>query len=280
LKANNTKLDIFTPERRKEVLDLLITNLEEDKRIASVILVGSGAFDFIDNFSDIDLAIVTYTEYDLLSILKDWKEKILKLLDIIECFEVLHTPNNLLLGFLTDEFLEINIGLQNIENISAKRKHWKVTFDKTGKIQQVMNDTWKKEESKNKEPKLVYLVSGSWHYIVCVCIALSRGNYWRAVNDIDYLKKNLLNIIALRYNLKVNYFLDSDQMNQDLRAKMKELLITKLDRREIFNVIQKMTKLFYEEANKTAKHFGDFNFDYLSKRMNEYLKIMEKKLFN
>jgi predicted nucleotidyltransferase len=280
LKLEKSKLPLYTPERRQKILDYLVSNFEKDERIAGVILVGSAAFGFIDDLSDIDLAIVTFPEHDVLSILKDWKEKVPELLDIIECFEVHYNPEILLLGFLTEDFLEMNIGFQNTENIFARRKHWKIAFDKIGTLQQLMEDTWKKEQSKNLEPKLKYHVSGSWHYVVCICIALSRGNYWRALNDIDYLKKELLDIIAIRYGIKVNYFLDSEHMSRELRSKMKELLITKLDKREIFNVIQKLVALFYEEANKTAKHLGNLNFYYLSKRMTDYLVIMEKRLFN
>ena len=60
---------------------------------------------------------------------------------------------------------------------------------------------------------------------------------------------------------------------------MKELLVTKVEKREIFNAIKKITKLFYEEANKSAKCFGELNFDYLSERMTDFLGIMEKRLF-
>ncbi len=279
MKANKSLRDIFTPERRKEILDFLIDKFEEDKRIACVILVGSGAYDFIDDLSDIDLAVVTFPEYNLLQILKDWKEKIPQLLDIIECFEVQHTPRNLLLGFLTEDFLEINIGLQNTENISAKRKHWKIIFDKTGKLQQVMEESWKKAQDKSNVSYFEYLVSGTWHYIICAVIALTRENYWRAINEIENIKKDLLEIAALRFNLKVNYFIDSEYMSNELQRNLMDSFISKLDKKEIFKAIKNLTKLYYEEASKTAKYFGISEYDYLSERISDYIQIMEKRLF-
>ena len=40
-----------------------------------------------------------------------------------------------------------------------------------------------------------------------------------------------------------------------------------------------MTKLYFEEANKTGKKIGNLDFANLAKRMDDYLSIMEKRLF-
>ena len=278
--SKESELKLYTIEYRNKILTKLISLFEKDSRIASVIIVGSGAYDYIDDLSDIDLAIVTFNDYELMPIFKDWKEKILANFGITESFEVIYSPESLLHGFLTDEFLEINIGFQNQSNISAKRKHWKIAFDKTGELKEIMHSSWKKTENKTLLPRFEYLVSGSWHYIRCALTALYRENYWRTIVEIENLKNEWLEIIALREKSKVNTIIRSQNLPKELDGKLRELLIPNVEKEELFRAIKTLTEFFYQDVRLTSEKLNGKDYSILEKRMKNYLELMEKKIFD
>ena len=63
---------LYTPEERQQVLDTLLNVLKGDGRIAGVLVVGSGAVGFKDDYSDIDLSVVMTSEEDVESVFHDW----------------------------------------------------------------------------------------------------------------------------------------------------------------------------------------------------------------
>ena len=55
MNSGNRSEPIFALERRQEVFYLLKHHFKEDSRIVGLILVGSGAYGFLDEYSGIDL---------------------------------------------------------------------------------------------------------------------------------------------------------------------------------------------------------------------------------
>lgn len=77
---------IFSADERREILDRILLNFEDDDRITGVLVVGSGAVGFDDDYSDIDLCIVIAKEADVFNVLRDWKGRIEDLFPVIQNF--------------------------------------------------------------------------------------------------------------------------------------------------------------------------------------------------
>lgn len=72
--VNPVEKRIFSLESRSDILKTICDKLNEDSRITGVILVGSGAYNFKDKYSDIDLAIVSKESENLAEVFNDWKK--------------------------------------------------------------------------------------------------------------------------------------------------------------------------------------------------------------
>ena len=116
----------FSPEERQGILDRVLSVLQNDARIAGVLIVGSGAVGFDDEYSDIDLSVVVAEEDDVTLVFREWRGQIESLLSVIQCFESYYGPNNYLYGFLLSNFLELDIGFLCLANLIAKKPRWEI----------------------------------------------------------------------------------------------------------------------------------------------------------
>jgi predicted nucleotidyltransferase len=101
---------LYSPEEREHILRLIVNALEVDERIAGIVLVGSGAVGFEDEYSDIDLSVVVEKRDDVKPIFRQWDAKMKATVPVICCFETEYAPDNLLWGFFLDNILEVDMG--------------------------------------------------------------------------------------------------------------------------------------------------------------------------
>jgi len=56
-------------------------------------------------------------------------------------------PKKGLQVYLTDSYLEIDIGYGDYTCAAANRKHWKVLYDKSGTVDKAIHDSWNNKET-------------------------------------------------------------------------------------------------------------------------------------
>jgi len=147
-------IPLFTELERQAALDVFLDALRQDRRLAGVILVGSAPEGFDDRYSDIDHMVVLSEDNQLADLFTDWKSRIADLFPILSSFEVNSSINAYLVGFLLTNFLELDIGFLDQENLVAKRSRWKVAFDRSDHIEEIMRLSW--DNQVETEPEVEY----------------------------------------------------------------------------------------------------------------------------
>jgi hypothetical protein len=246
-------INLFTPKERQETMQSLVKKFYEDDRILGVIHVGSSAYGFKDKYSDIDMVSVVDDSEDLMVVFNDWKKIIHKMFSVIHSFEVIMAQNSLLHGFLLDNFLELDIGFQTTSNIYAKRKDWKISFDKTNELEDIMKNTWKERQIPTLDENLLADVQGSWYYVSQVLIALARNNNWRAIFELEKLKQMIVQIVNQRFNYKIKRFNEIKKLPKRIQNELESLLIPNTNKQVLLSILQKTVKILYREAKETYK---------------------------
>lgn len=95
----------YTPKERQRTLDCLLDALRADNRLAGVLVAGSGAVGFTDDYSDIDLAVVVKQSEDVKLVFDDWGTTIANLFDVLICAPTQRAPNIFLYAMLPEWFL-------------------------------------------------------------------------------------------------------------------------------------------------------------------------------
>ena len=131
-------LSPFSVEDRNQVLNRIIAAMTEDLRICGIVLVGSGAAGFIDEYSDLDFCIVINDSYSLREVFDEWGEKLGSLLPVRLHERVDKSTTNLLHIVLLENYLEIDLGFLHFSHVRATKPLWKVVYDSSGEIEDRM----------------------------------------------------------------------------------------------------------------------------------------------
>lgn len=268
----------YTPEERRQVLSKLLHALEGDGRITGVLLVGSGAVGFKDNYSDIDLSVVMAAEADVEPVFRDWDDKIQTLFPVVTRFETHYGPNSFLYGFLLDNFLELDIGFVCLNNLVAKRPDWQIAFDRSGQIQSIMEARPVSKPTTAVPERYQQIVESIWHYIMHSAICLRREQNWRAVYYLDMVRQQTIELAGLRLGLETKNYRQVDQFPADLLLFWQQSLLSDLSPGKIMRALQTATQCFFDEATIWERQSGDTSTGPLQSKMQLFLESIDEEL--
>ena len=268
-----TRPQLCTPEERERILHSILNALNKDSRIAGVVLVGSGAVGFEDEYSDIDLSVVVGSRDNIEAVFREWGEKFRQTLPLVGYFETRYAADNLLWGFLLDNYLEIDMGFLCLENLVARSERWEVVFDRSGKIDGILRTTWANKPSVDIKRAYLGNFNGVWHYITHVAICAKRGQLLRALYYLNELRDDIVEVAGMRLGLRTGNYRDVDCFPAVLRRKLEQTLVGRPDRAEIMRALKAATVLFFEEAEKLERKLGLNNAGALKAKMLEYISF-------
>jgi predicted nucleotidyltransferase len=257
----------MTPEQRQTILDQLIDLFQTDSRIASVLIVGSGAFGFTDDYSDIDLAVVAYDELD--AVYADWWSRLNEAFSVLSYFRA---PARYLYGLLLTGFLEVDLGFNSLTTLIARRGHWKIVFDRSAQVESIMQASWANRHAPDMEETYTHLVTSIWHYIMHVTVAIQRGQVWRAYSDLGDIREQTVRLAGLRYDLDTKRFREVDRLPVDLLGSLQATLPASLQPDELQRALRAAVECFFREAYCMDAALGLKLAPIYEAQMREYLR--------
>jgi len=273
IRLNTQREDLFSPQEREEILNRLLSALKGDPRIAGVLVVGSGAVGFDDCYSDIDISVVATNEKDVLPVYQEWRARIEKLLPVIHCCEVIYGPNSYLYAFLLDGFAELDAGFVCLANLVARRQRWKIAFDRSGKIEDIMRSSWEKKSEVDARAGYLNRIDGIWHYIIHVPVALKRGQPWMALHYLEIIRNRTVELAGLRHRLETKNFRYVDRMPKGFLSELQKSLVSTVDHTAIMNALRVATTCFFHQARALDQMLGLNVASHLESKMHTYIQL-------
>lgn len=265
----------YSPATRAAILDRLLTALRSDKRLAGLLVVGSGAEGFEDDHSDIDLCAVTTSADDVRPAFQEWGEKVHQMLPMFHSLESQRAPNVYLWVFLLENFLEIDLCFLSLNDLRATRNRWNTIFDRSGRIESIMQSSWENRPKPNLEEAYRSRISSIWHCIKHATIAVQRGQPWRAIFELELIRDRTIELRGLREELETKRFRHVDQMPEDFLKALEQTLVLSLKGVDIMNALKAATACFFNEAREYDKILNlDLAWRFETK-MKVYLELFE-----
>ena len=265
----------YSPATREATLNRLLTALQSDKRITSLLVVGSGAEGFEDDHSDIDLCAVTTSADDVRPAFQEWGVKIHEMLSVFHSLESVRGPNVYLWVCLLENFLEIDLCFLCLDDLKATRNRWKTVFDHSGKIEDIMQSSWENRPKPDLEEAYRSRLSPIWHCIKHAAIAVQRKEPWRAIFELEQIRDRTIELRGLRDGLETKRFRHVDQMSEDFLKGLERTLVLSLRDVDIMNALKAATACFFQEA----RHFDEMLDLKLAERfetkMKAYLELFK-----
>ena len=265
----------YSPATREATLNRLLTALQSDQRIAGLLVVGSGAEGFEDVYSDIDLCAVTTSADDVRPAFQEWGVKIREMLPVFHFVESVRGSNIYLWILLLENFLEIDLCFLCLDDLYARRNRWKTIFDRSGRIEDIMQSSWKSRPKPNLEETYRYRLGSILHYISYAAVAIQRDQPWRAMYEIEQIRNQTVELRGLREELETKRFRHVDQMSDDFLMSLEQTLVLSLRRVDLMNVLRAATTCFFREAQHYDKMLNLNLAEDFETKMKAYLKLFE-----
>ena len=234
--------------------------VEESKKEAAFVgcvLVGSGAIGFTDEYSDIDIVIVVDDAEDFHGISDAWKNHLHEHLPVLAYGVSPRAEKIILHNFYLANYLELNICVMPLDVLSAFKAQFKVIWDRTCRMQAIMEKTW--DERRSVDPLIEYFKTakaGIWHYINHGFIALERGKAWQGLSDIDEIRRQIIHLHAYRNGLDPKRNRDVDAMEESYKNRLVALLVDSTSIDALKQKLNLAAHMFFEEARDISRERG------------------------
>ena len=265
----------YSPAERESTLNRLLTALRSDQRIAGLLVVGSGAEDFADVYSDIDLCAVTTSADDVRPAFQEWGVKIREMLPVFHSVESVRGANIYLWILLLENFLEVDLCFLCLDDLHATRNRWKTVFDRSGRIESIMQSSWENRPKPNLEETYRYRLGSIWHYISYAAVAVQRDQPWRAIYEIEQIRNQTIELRGLREELETTRFRHVDQMSADFLAELERTLVVSLRSVDLMDALRAATVCFFREAQHYDKILDLKLAERFEAKVKTYLELFE-----
>lgn len=267
---------MYTVDEREDIKNRLISLFRRLPGIAGVILVGSGAEGFKDEYSDVDFCIVTEAPVEaLLEIMKKCSAAIHSEFPVMKFQEM---PERQLQIYFLQSFLEIDIGYVELSKLEAVRKRWKVCFDHTGQLDRIMQESWdriRKYHGKktNVDVDQIYrdYYNTIWHSIQHAVTSIKRGQLWRSSYEINYIRDAAIELRGYKLSLETKCFRSVDEFDDVFLRKLSKCHIGEMREKELFRALYEAVVLFFDEIAEVAVEYAFYDIDEYREAMQSYI---------
>lgn len=231
-------------DREKEI-EKIIDILRNKKYIRSIVLVGSLANEYCDEYSDIDLSVVV-EDNKVEEVWRCFEKDIINNFDYFKYFKMKYNSDSLLYGIFLNNALEIDIGFNSYNMYANNRmKHISKVKVLYGNDLDDNANTLSIDET-NIIELIEERISDMWYNFKNCVFALKRGREFRAINELDEIKNQIIEIYALDNNLTFKHYKDLDKLDNNIKLKIKDICIKKYDMEGLKDALIKSLYLFCE----------------------------------
>ena len=261
--GDETMKKIFNVKERQDAFDYILSTARECSKIVSLVQIGSGAIGYHDEYSDLDFVIALDSGDSMQEVMEYMRKKISEKYDLVY-FTQEETRH--LQVFLFSNFLEIDIGYGGYEHAAALKPAFKVLYDKSGVVEEKMIQSREWMDNKifgEKQKEDIGLCNSVWVSLMHAAVAIHRGNYFRAIGELEYIRKLYIDLLGDRYRLESKHNREIDRLPENEKAAIMSTFVTGQSSNELWESLVRLTDLLYKEME-------EFHIPVTHEMLNEY----------
>lgn len=278
-------MSLFSVEERKRIMDYIISFTKSYEHIVALVAVGSGSYGFYDELSDLDFVIAIDSNENMEMVMEYVKSQLDKCLNYIYFKQ---SPQKRLQVYLSDNYLEIDIGYGAYTSAAATKKHWKVLFDKSETVEKAMRASWEgkianENETNELSQRLAECSDSAWHNLMLAAVAIKRGQYWRAYTELEFVRKWLIELLCYRYSLDSDRNREVDKLPEAELSVLNKTLVSSLNKDALWRSLDALVDAVYTELES----YGERACIIVNRQqVNEYInacrnyKLLSESSFN
>lgn len=179
---------MFSIGERDELRDRLMVAAREDDRITGAAIVGSGARDGEDEWSDIDLALRLGDGLDPDDIVSDWTTRMYESAGAVDHVDV-WSETTLYRVFLLSSSLQVDLSFWASDTFAASGGPFRLLFGESN------------EPRPSRSPFPADLIGFGWLYALHVRSSIARGRPLQALYMMNCVRDQVITLACLRHQL-------------------------------------------------------------------------------
>ena len=100
----------------------------------------------------------------------------------------------------------------------------------------------------DKQKKDIELTRNSaWARMMHIAVAIKRGHYFRAIGELEYIRKLYIDLLSDRYRLESNLNRETDRLPENEKAEIMRTYVTGKSSDELWESLIMLTDMIYRE---------------------------------
>lgn len=211
---------MFSIPEREALRDRLIAAARDDDRITAAAVVGSGAIDRDDAWSDIDLALRLADGLEPDDVAAEWTARIYESARAVDHVDI-WADSTLFRVFLLSSSLQLDLSFWTAATFAASGAPFRLLFG---------------ESNDPRPPRLPAsgaLIGMGWLYALHARSSIARGRGLQACHMINCVRDQVITLACVRHRLPAHEGRGVDDLPSALRQSLAETLVRELDGREL-----------------------------------------------
>ena len=241
-------MSVFSVQDRQEAFDYVLSVTKECGRIVALVQVGSGAIGFRDERSDLDFVIALDADDAMAEVMEYMRRKITERYELVFYTqdETRHLQN-----FVLTNLLELDFGYGGYEHAAAWKPAFKVLYDHSGTVEEKMIRSREWMDNRiygDKQKKDMEAACGSvWIRLMHAAVAIHRGNVFRAVGEMESVRKTYIDLLGDRYRLESGLNREIDRLPENEKVAVRSTYVTGESPDSLWTGLMNLTRLVYRE---------------------------------
>ena len=239
---------IFSVQDRQNAFDYVLSAARECGRIIALVQVGSGATGYRDDRSDLDFVIALDLDESMPEVMEYMHRKIAEQYDILFFKQ---DESRHLQCYVLFNLLEIDIGYGGYENAAAWKPAFKVLYDTSGVVEEKMirSREWMDDRIYGDKQKkdIATACEAVWIRLMHAAVAIHRGNLFRAIGELEYVRKTYIDLLGDRYRLESSLNREMDRLPEEEKEAIRSTFIYGENPADLWTSLLNLTKLVYQE---------------------------------
>lgn len=228
---------MFTTDDRARVRSSLVAHARIDPNISGAAVVGSGARDEEDRWSDIDLALQLEKGAEEPSIVEDWTHWTNQEFGVADTLDIFARDVRYRVLLLSSS-LQIDLSFWPHDQFRATETKFRLLFG-TANAPTVA-----------PTPDHETAIGMGWLYALHARSAIARGKVWQAVTMLDELRNQVITLMCLRLNLNAWHGRDADRLPDEAKQALQHSRANTITTDSLDNSLAALSALLLTEIER------------------------------
>lgn len=263
---------LFTSQQRQTIYDIILHQLKNDQRITGIIVLGTRDEPFSHPADSIDLLVIIEKPSIINIVFTLWVKRLEDLFDSEMSFNTIIDEDLNYVALLLDNYLQIGVQFRSVNRFNLVGTDWCVAFDRKNLIQNYLDKRMKTREQHVQALYKSHMLA-IWHPVVGCVRELRRENLWKAVAELEILRKHTVEVAGLRYLEFTQDYRNMSQLPEMFLVQLRHTLPTNITPTAIRRSLKITLGLLFAETHVLDEHYNTSYTQDLKRRLNDIVEL-------